>query len=176
MSQYIPHAIHYRFANFTGLILSAGTLALLKTQPPPDVNSCLFCTLFDICLLTLTMLFLLAWLHNPRTTGQRIYATLGLLTALPVLAANGQYLWLSNQLTTLECSQLLGGTLLQLSQRLPLDLAMAQLPDNSLSCNLVTPGTPQPLWLVTAILVIVALTCWRQLTRKPRQRALFHPC
>ncbi len=79
-----PSGISYRPLNFLGLLLCVGALAfaVIYLEGELGLEPCPLCMLVRLIVLILIAVFLLAFLHNPRQIGQRVYASLGLLLCL----------------------------------------------------------------------------------------------
>lgn len=61
-----------------------------------ELEPCPLCISQRIAILLTGVVFLIAALHNPQTTGRRIYAILGTFTALAGGAISIRHLWLQN--------------------------------------------------------------------------------
>lgn len=86
----------YRWLNLLGLLLSGGGLvyAIAILEPMLSGSSCLFCSLTRALLLCLSLIYLLAVLHNPSTAGQRFYALMGFALISAGLFTLGYHGWL----------------------------------------------------------------------------------
>lgn len=93
-----PTDVSYRPLNFLGLLLCVGALAfaIVYLEGELGLEPCPLCMLVRLIVLVLIAVFLLAFLHNPRQIGQRVYATLGLLLCLAGLATSGRHIWLQS--------------------------------------------------------------------------------
>ncbi|WP_207063428.1 disulfide bond formation protein B [Motiliproteus sp. SC1-56] len=86
----------YRPLNVTGLVLCGSALLYLigYLEGQLGLSPCTLCLATRLILVIQGLLFLLAWVHNPRQLGQRAYALLGLVIAGCGLALSGRHIWL----------------------------------------------------------------------------------
>jgi disulfide bond formation protein DsbB len=84
--------------NFFGFILccSAFAFALIYLQGVLGLDPCPLCTAVRILVILQALFFLLAFLHNPRQLGQRLYAGLGLIIALAGTGTSLRHIWLQS--------------------------------------------------------------------------------
>ncbi len=101
----------YRGLNLLGLISCMGALLLatLYIQQHLGFAPCSLCMVSRMVVLTLGVLFFLAWVQNPRQFGQRCYAVLRSLFTSIGIGINLYHIWLQNLATgqTSECEQAL---------------------------------------------------------------------
>lgn len=87
----------YRFVNVLGLLACAvATGFALYLQHVVGLEPCPLCILQRIAVFLAAGVLVLAVLHNPRRTGQRIYAAIGLAAALFGLGVAGRHVWLQH--------------------------------------------------------------------------------
>lgn len=60
------------------------------------LEPCPLCVITRVIVISMGLVFLLAWLHNPAATGQRVYAGLLLLIGLSGLGVQIRHIWLQN--------------------------------------------------------------------------------
>lgn len=77
---------------FSGCIAALGFALYL--QYVVQLEPCPLCILQRMAMIALGLIFLLAALHHPRTTGQRIYGLFKLLALAGGLAVAGRHVWL----------------------------------------------------------------------------------
>lgn len=87
----------YRIVNFLGL---AGCLVAmgfaLYLQHVVGLEPCPLCILQRVAVFAAMGVLVLAILHNPARTGQRVYAVAGLLASLFGLGVAGRHVWLQH--------------------------------------------------------------------------------
>jgi len=173
VSLYNNRPRHYRLVNFIGLALSASTLALLAPQPTED--SCPLCTGAQLILLITSTLFLLAWLQNPRRTGQQTYATLNLLLATPILISITLSYWLQHKTPPETCTALFNNGLAHLTHYLPADSSLIRAVHSSQPCQISQQSISgfEPSSILLATFTLLVLISWVQLSRKRQERSLF---
>ena len=88
----------YRALNFLGFLLCIGSVAFAVTylQGRLGLDPCPLCMASRLVLLATGAFFLLAFLHNPRQLGQRIYAVASFLLAAAGIALNVRHIWLQS--------------------------------------------------------------------------------
>lgn len=110
----------YRPLNFLGLTICAGALffAIIFLQQRLGLPPCPLCMASRVLLLSIGVLFFLAWIQNPRQFGQRCYALLGSLLCAVGISLNLRHIWLQS----LPAGQATehGSELAPLLQQLPL--------------------------------------------------------
>lgn len=70
--------------------------AALYLQHVSGLEPCPLCILQRIAVIALGAVFLVAWIHNPRRTGQRVYAVLIGVFAVAGGAVAARHVWLEN--------------------------------------------------------------------------------
>lgn len=88
----------YRLLNLFGFLLCvfAIAFAVLYLQGELGLDPCPLCMAARLVVLTVAGIFLLAFLHNPRQLGQRIYSLLGILATLAGLGVSLRHVWLQS--------------------------------------------------------------------------------
>ncbi|MFW1678334.1 disulfide bond formation protein B [Pontibacter sp. JAM-7] len=99
----------YRPLNILGFICSGVGLvyAVSILEPLLGNSNCLFCSLIRALLLSLSLIYLLALIHNPASAGQRSYALLGLLLIATGLFTLGYQGWSQTNAPALTDAELL---------------------------------------------------------------------
>ncbi|GEM_PF-4234227 len=99
----------YRLLNLLGLTLSGGGLlyAIVFLEPLLAGTSCLFCALVRALLLCLSLIYLLALVHNPASGGQRFYGFIGFVLISAGLFTLGYHGWIQTTQPALTDAQLL---------------------------------------------------------------------
>ncbi len=173
MSQYNDPPRHYRFVNFFGLAISAGTLLLITPQLAPD--TCALCSLAQFALVAISGLSLLAWLQNPQRAGQRTYATLNLLLATPILVSLALSAWLQHKGQLSSCTSLLNTGLNNLTPYLPADINLIQAVSGNQPCHIsnITISGIDLVYILIVAFTLLTIISWVQLNRKALERSLF---
>ncbi len=70
--------------------------AVIYLQQTLGLEPCPLCIIDRILVVTLGVIFFAALIHNPGSTGRKIYATLAALTALAGIGVNIRHIWLQN--------------------------------------------------------------------------------
>jgi protein dithiol:quinone oxidoreductase len=87
-----------RLAYLLGFLVCAGLMAFaLYLQYGLDLDPCPLCIFQRVCLIATGVVFLLAAIHNPQTTGAAIYAVLTLITAGTGAALAAWQVWIQGQ-------------------------------------------------------------------------------
>jgi len=176
VSQYSDSSfISYRPVNFLGFLLSGGALTAIILQLQNADAICPLCSFIRLLLLAIAVLFLLAWLHNPRTFGQRVYNTLNLLMIGLGLAGPGQYLWLRLQGQAIDCNTPLANQLEILANLFPDSAQLMPQMQPASDCymsDIQLFGLNLPEVSVGVFAILLTLTI-KQLRKKPVQRSLF---
>lgn len=88
----------YRALNFFGFSLSIGSVAfaVVYLQGELGLDPCPLCMASRLLLLAMGGFFLLAFVHNPRQLGQRIYALFSFLLAVAGILVSGRHIWLQS--------------------------------------------------------------------------------
>lgn len=88
----------YRRLNFAGLFLTGSSLvyATISLEQQLSTINCSLCSIVRLCLLCMSLVFFIAFIHNPWSFGQRIYALLNWLLCVIGLVATGRYIWLES--------------------------------------------------------------------------------
>ncbi len=162
----------YRPANLLGLLMCVGAtaFAVIYLQGTLGLEPCPLCTATRLLLLIQAALFLLAFLHNPRQLGQRLYALLGLLTLASGAAVSIRHIWLQSLPADKvpEC----GPGLEYILQSFPLKEAVRLIFQGSGECaevqwQLLGFTIPQQTLILFGLLLLIVC---RQLFRKSNRR------
>ena len=86
-----------RNGNLLGFLYCAGLMAYaLFAQYGLELEPCPLCILQRVAVIAVGLMFLLAFLHNPGTTGARVYALLIAIAAGSGAFISGRHVWLQN--------------------------------------------------------------------------------
>ena len=90
--------INKRLVNFTGLVACAGMMAYaLYAQYQLQLAPCPLCIFQRLAVIALGLIFLIAFIHNPRKQGfSRVYAFLILVAGGVGAFISGRHVWLQN--------------------------------------------------------------------------------
>lgn len=90
--------LSYRQINLLGLgtCIIAMLFALGFLQYYLMLDPCPLCVITRVIVISLAVVFMVALIHNPAKTGQRIYAALASLIALIGLGVQFRHIWLQN--------------------------------------------------------------------------------
>ncbi|MCW8884616.1 MAG: disulfide bond formation protein B [Motiliproteus sp.] len=93
-----PNGPKYRLLNLFGFMICAAsiTFAVVYLQGQLGMEPCPLCSAVRLIVVVQGILFLLAFLHNPRQIGQRAYALLGFIVAAAGIAVSGRHIWLQS--------------------------------------------------------------------------------
>jgi disulfide bond formation protein DsbB len=85
-----------RITNITGLLIciSAMLFAILYLENVLYLDPCPFCIMDRVLIVSMGVIFLLAALHNPGRTGQRVYGAINLLLIITAIGVAGRHIWL----------------------------------------------------------------------------------
>ena len=153
--------MHYRTKNFLSflfccfLIIAALYFEMIKGLAP-----CPLCILQRLIVITLGVLFLLAFLHNPKTWGRKIYGVLCLLTALAGMAAATRQLWLQFHP---ETNTLCVPSLMYLLKTVPLTETLKILVTGTSDCSAIQwhfLGLTMPGWTLVSFGILAIVSCW----------------
>ncbi len=88
----------YRALNFYGLIICIGSLsfAVLYLERTLFLEPCPLCVLDRVVIAALGMFFLLALVHNPRSTFAKIYGLISVFFCLAGVGLASRHIWLQN--------------------------------------------------------------------------------
>jgi len=151
----------YRAFNFLGFAICIGSVAfaVIYLQGELGLNPCPLCMASRVVILAMGTLFLIAFLHNPRQIGQRIYATLSFLLGVAGVFLSARHIWLQslppNEVP--EC----GPGLEYLLQNFPLRDAFSIILNGSGECAEVQwqlVGLTIPQQTLGLFLILIALT------------------
>lgn len=85
-----------RITNFIGLLvcISAILFAVLYLQRVLYLDPCPLCIIDRVLIISMGIFFLLAFIHNPTRTGQRIYGIINLVLVIIAMVVAGRHIWL----------------------------------------------------------------------------------
>lgn len=88
----------YRLLNFSGLLLCIASLAfaVIYLQGELGLEPCPLCMAARLAVLGVTFFFAIAFLHNPKQFGQRLYAFFGMLFSFAGIAITLRHIWLQS--------------------------------------------------------------------------------
>lgn len=87
----------YRLVNVLGLLACFVAMGFaLYLQHVVGLEPCPLCIMQRVAVFAAMGVLVLAILHNPRRTGQRVYALLGLVAAFAGLGVAGRHVWLQH--------------------------------------------------------------------------------
>ena len=88
----------YRSLNLFGFLICALAVAfaVLYLQGNLGLEPCPLCSAVRLAVLAQALLFLLAFLHNPKQLGQRTYASLGFIITLAGIGISIRHVWLQS--------------------------------------------------------------------------------
>ncbi len=176
MKQKIDNALFsYRRLNLAGFFLTGSALSYASIALEQQLSSinCSLCSIVRLCLLCMSVVFFIAFVHNPWTFGQRFYALLNWLLSLAGLAAAARHTWLESfqHASPTACNagiETLTASLPFLSDVHILLAEQHDCLDNSwhllgFTLSQVTLG----------VFILLFLITWRLLTRRPEPKLLF---
>ena len=90
--------LSYRQINLLGLVtcIAAMLFAVGFLQGHLELDPCPLCVITRVIVITMAVIFFLGLVHNPKQTGQRIYASLNLLTGFVGFGVQLRHIWLQN--------------------------------------------------------------------------------
>lgn len=92
-----PSLLSRRAIYFYGSLACAALIAFaLYLQHKLGEDPCALCIFQRVAVIVLGIVFLLASIHNPRATGNRIYAALALVASLAGAAIAARHVWLQH--------------------------------------------------------------------------------
>ena len=167
----------YRRLNLAGFFIAGASLAYASTALEQQLSSinCSLCSIVRLSLLCMSILFFLAFAHNPWTFGQRLYGLINWLFAILGLTAAARYVWLGLQQTETLCSAGFSSGFETLSSTLPFLSDLQTLLANNNECldntwQLFGLTLPQ---ITMGVFILLFLITWRLLTRRPTPKLFF---
>lgn len=169
---------NYRRLNGLGFIVCAGAIAFTTAylQEQLAQEPCILCALTRLITLTVASIFLLAFLHNPGSIGQRIYGFVGFLLTLTGIAATLKHVWIHAQLIS---SSAIANCELNVSQKvfdtIPTVDTLSAIFQGASECNvsqwtLLGLSIPEQALILFSILLIIT---WKLIRRRRQPRDLF---
>ena len=165
----------YRRLNLAGLLLAGSALAYASIALEEQLSTinCSLCSIVRLCLLCMSVLFLIAFTHNPWTAGQRFYALLNWLLCIAGLSAAGRYIWLESFQTEspISCNSGIEGLTSSLPFLSDIHILLAVQQDClDNSWHLLGLTLPQ---VSLGVFILLFLITWRLLTRRPEPKLFF---
>ncbi len=158
----------------TNLILFLGCVGLILTglymQYQMDLHPCALCITQRIFIIATGLLALLAFLHHPRCLGLRIYASLGILTAVIGGGFSSRQLWL--QSLPPDQAPACGPGLEYMIENFPLAEAFQLLLRGDGNCAEVAwtfLGISIPGWTLVAFIGLVLMNIWQWIRAASRR-------
>jgi protein dithiol:quinone oxidoreductase len=159
-----------RLANFLGFIACAGLMAYaLFAQHVLGLPPCPLCIFQRVAVISVGLIFLIAALHNPNSTGARVYAGLILLAAACGIGIASRHIWIQAQPpgTVAAC----GADLNFLMDIMPITQVITRVLTGSGECGTIDwrfLGLSMPWWVLISLVVLGA---WAALVNFRRSRA-----
>ncbi|WP_329610938.1 disulfide bond formation protein B [Neptunomonas japonica] len=167
----------YRRLNLVGFFITGASLAYASTVLEQHLSAinCSLCSIVRLSLLCMSIVFLLAFVHNPWTFGQRLYGLINWLFAILGLSAAGRYVWLELQHAETICSAGFNRDFETLSSTLPFLSDLQTLLANNNECldntwQYLGLSLPQ---ITMGVFILLFLITWRLLTRRPEPKLFF---
>ena len=161
--------LSYRQINLLGFFtcITAMLFAVGFLQHYLMLEPCPLCVLTRVIVISLSLVFLLAVIHNPKPLGQRVYAGLAILVGLIGLGVQLRHVWLQN----LPPDQVpaCGPGLEFLLETQPVFSALRMVLQGSGDCaeiDWIFMGLTIPMQTALLFVFLLALAVW-QLLRKP---------
>lgn len=151
-------AISRRSGNALGLLACAGLMGYaLYAQYVLGLSPCPLCIFQRIATILTGILFLVATLHNPRTTGARVYGALIGLAALGGVLISARHIWIQAQPpgTVAAC----GADLNYLMEIMPVTDVVTKVLTGSGECGQIDwtlLGLSMPWWVAISLSVLGA--------------------
>ena len=108
---------NYRRLNGLGFIVCASAIAFTTAylQEQLALEPCILCSLTQLITLSVASIFLLAYLHNPGSTGQRLYGVVGFFMTLAGIATTLKHVWIHQQLIDSSTGTAVTASVIQLT-------------------------------------------------------------
>ncbi|MGB0467250.1 MAG: disulfide bond formation protein B [Pontibacterium sp.] len=177
MSGFVDKTIFsYRSLNGLSFFIAASALAFttIYLQVQLALEPCLLCTLTRLLTLAISLIFLLAFLHNPGSVGQKIYGFFSFVLILSGITASLRHIWLQTQ--PINLATFCDSSYEQLFATMPSIQTLMQVFQGATECTtsqwtlIGLSLAEQALLLFAALLVIV----WNLLRKKHQPRGLFY--
>ncbi|QEQ96149.1 disulfide bond formation protein B [Neptunomonas concharum] len=175
MKRHIDDALFsYRRLNLLGLFIAGVSLgyATIVLDQQLSAIDCTLCQIVRLCLLSISGIFLIAFILNPWIFGQRLLAFLSLIIAGIGLATAGRYVWLTAQKAPpLLCDTGLQEWLLNSPYLQDIEQFIVGKHD-CLPDSMALVGIPVERIALLVFILLFFIT-WRLLIRRPITRAFF---
>nr|WP_246481153.1 disulfide bond formation protein B [Motiliproteus sediminis] len=160
----------YRGLNLLGLATCIGSIifAVVYLQGELGLDPCPLCMASRLVIMAMAVVFLLAWVHNPRQLGQRVYATFNFLLGIGGVLLSARHIWLQS-LPPSEVPEC-GPGLEYLLQNFPLQDAFSIILNGSGECaeiqwSLLGLTIPQQTLLLFIALMVLTVLQFRKKKR-----------
>jgi disulfide bond formation protein DsbB len=159
-----------RLLNLIGFLCCAGLLGYAwYVQGVLRVEPCPLCIFQRIGVAAMGVLFLMAWLHAPRSWGARIYGTLIALAALITMAVAGRHVWIQHlpEGAVPAC----GAGLKFLLEEFPLAEVVRKVLTGSGECHQVNwsfLSLAMPTWVLIVAAALGVFGLYANLSKRPR--------
>lgn len=164
-----PRQLSYRQINLLGLVtcVTAMLFAVGFLQHYLMLDPCPLCVITRVIVISMSVVFFVALIHNPAQLGQRIYALLAIAVGLIGLGVQFRHIWLQN----LPPDQVpaCGPGLEFLLETQPIFSALRTVFEGSGDCaeiDWIFLGLTIPMQTALLFAFLLALAIW-QLVRKP---------
>jgi disulfide bond formation protein DsbB len=151
-----------RSGNLVGFLICAGLIAYaLYSQYGLGFEPCPLCIFQRIAVIATGIVFLLAALHHPRSSGALVYGVLAIITALVGVAIAGRHVWIQAQPpgTVAAC----GATLDYMLDILPVMTVITKVLSGSGECaeiNWTLFGLSMPWWVMFSFIALAVWALW----------------
>lgn len=168
---------NYRRLNGLGFIVCASAIAFTTAylQEQLALEPCILCSLTQLITLSVASIFLLAYLHNPGSTGQRLYGVVGFFMTLAGIATTLKHVWIHQQLidssTAVNCDLNVD----QLFDTMPSAETLISIFRGASECNVshwtfIGLSIPEQALILFSILLVIT---WKLIKSRRRPRDLF---
>lgn len=166
---------NYRRLNGLGFIVCAAaiTFTTVYLEKQLGIEPCLLCTLTRLITLSAAAIFLLAFLHNPGSIGQRLYGSLLFLLTLSGIAATVKHMWTQQQFLNTDSVCSLNTD--QLFGTMPSIETLKSIFQGASECatshwTFMGLSIPEQALVLFSILLIIT---WKLIKKRRQPRALF---
>jgi len=159
----------HRLGNAIGAVACAALIAYaLYTQQVLGLEPCPLCVFQRVAVISLGVIFTIAALHNPGTTGARMYAVLLLIAAIVGAGISSRHVWIQAQPpgTVAAC----GAGLDYMLDIMPVGEVITKVLTGSGECSKIDwtlLGLSMPWWVLFSI---VCLAAWAFIVNWPDRR------
>ncbi|MDI3326698.1 disulfide bond formation protein B [Pontibacterium granulatum] len=168
---------NYRRLNGLGFIVCAGAIAFTTAylQEQLAQEPCILCSLTRLITLSIASIFLLAFLHNPGSIGQRIYGFLAFLLTLTGISATLKHVWIQAQLINGSSVANCEVNVSQVFDTMPTVETLSAIFQGASECHVsqwtfLGLSIPEQALMLFSILLIIT---WKLIRRRRQSRDLF---